>query len=225
MFLLPALIVMAVITFYPLVFQVWMSFTDYGLKNLRSTAPAPAYVGIDNYLRILENNIVIVELRLRAGPGLQPLVGLLERGHPRRAGRDRGDHPEHPRACGLKRFYRAIFILPVVIPPIIVATVWRNMFDPTHGAINFLLQDTIGILFQLPPGSFNMDWLNQPNPIIAAGAFMLPLAYFALLTANVWLGWPLNSVVATGAPPERSRTTCTRRPRWTARARGPSSRR
>jgi arabinogalactan oligomer/maltooligosaccharide transport system permease protein len=27
----------------------------------------------------------------------------------------------------------------------------------------------------------------------------LPLAYFALLTANIWLGWPLNSVVATGA--------------------------
>jgi arabinogalactan oligomer/maltooligosaccharide transport system permease protein len=40
MFLFPALIVMAVITFYPLVFQVWMSFTDYGLTNLRATAPA-----------------------------------------------------------------------------------------------------------------------------------------------------------------------------------------
>jgi arabinogalactan oligomer/maltooligosaccharide transport system permease protein len=99
----------------------------------------------------------------------------------------------------LKRFYRAIFILPVVIPQIIVATVWRNMFDPTHGAINYLLQGTIGVLFKMPPDSFNMDWLNQPNPIFAAGPFILPLAYFALLTANVWLGWPLNSVVATGA--------------------------
>ena len=26
---------MAIITFYPLIFQVWMSFTDYGLKNLQ----------------------------------------------------------------------------------------------------------------------------------------------------------------------------------------------
>ena len=96
-----------------------------------------------------------------------------------------------------KRIYRAIFILPVVIPPIIVATVWRNMFDPQYGAINQLFNGTIGVLFKLPP--VTTDWLHQPNPIFAAGPFILPLAYFALLAANVWLGWPLNSVVATGA--------------------------
>src|ERR1700675_296419 len=59
LFLLPALIVMAIITFYPLVFQIWMSFTNYGLANLRATAPPPDYVGLDNYGRILDNNIVI----------------------------------------------------------------------------------------------------------------------------------------------------------------------
>jgi arabinogalactan oligomer/maltooligosaccharide transport system permease protein len=30
-------------------------------------------------------------------------------------------------------FYRALFILPVVIPSLIVATVWRNMFDTDAG--------------------------------------------------------------------------------------------
>ena len=58
-FMLPALLVMAIITFYPLVFQVWMSFTDYGLKNLKPTAPPPNYVGFDNYIQILDNNIVL----------------------------------------------------------------------------------------------------------------------------------------------------------------------
>jgi arabinogalactan oligomer / maltooligosaccharide transport system permease protein len=198
MFLFPALIVMAVITFYPLVFQIWMSFTDYGLKNLRATAPAPNYVGLANYGRILDNNIVIPNFdfvrilvfnlfwafsNVVIHVVLGVIVALIL----------------NTKGLRLKRFYRAIFILPVVIPQIIVATVWRNMFDPTHGAINFLLQGTIGVLFKLPPDTFNMDWLNQPNPIIAFGPFILPLAYFALLTANVWLGWPLNSVVATGA--------------------------
>ena len=39
-----------------------------------------------------------------------------------------------------KRFYRSIFILPVIIPPIIVATVWRNLFDEESGAVNMILR-------------------------------------------------------------------------------------
>ena len=96
-----------------------------------------------------------------------------------------------------KRVWRALYILPIAIPPIIVATVWRNMFDPQYGSVNQAINATVGVLFKLPP--FTLDWLNQPNPILAAGTLILPLAYFALLAANVWLGWPLNSVVATGA--------------------------
>ena len=60
-------------------------------------------------------------------------------------------------------FYRALFILPVVIPPLIVATVWRNMFTPDGGAINFALQ-AVGGVFGIPadaPG-LNLDWLRQP---------------------------------------------------------------
>ena len=198
MFLAPALIVMAIITFYPLVFQVWLSFTDYGLRNLRVNSPPPNMVGLENYQRILDNNIVLpnfdfirilvfnlfwafsnVVLHVVLGVAIALVLNV--------------------EGLRFKRIYRALFILPVVIPPIIVATVWRNMFDPQYGAINFLLKDTIGVLFKLPPDALNLDWLNYPNPIIAAGPLILPLAYVALLAANVWLGWPLNSVVATGA--------------------------
>ncbi|MCR6679737.1 hypothetical protein NVV43_30525, partial [Escherichia marmotae] len=45
LFLLPALLVMAIITFYPLVFQIWMAFTDFQLKNLRPGSPGPNIVG------------------------------------------------------------------------------------------------------------------------------------------------------------------------------------
>src|SRR5664279_2079441 len=196
LFLLPALLVMAIITFYPLVFQVWMSFTDYGLTNLRYNAPPPNFVGLQNYGRILDNNIVLpnfdfvrilvfnlfwafsnVVIHLVIGVTIALILNV--------------------KGLKFRRIYRAIYILPVVIPPIIVATVWRNLFDPQYGAINQLLSGIGGILFKAPP--VTLDWLNEPNPILALGPFILPVAYFALLGANVWLGWPLNSVVATGA--------------------------
>jgi arabinogalactan oligomer/maltooligosaccharide transport system permease protein len=92
--------------------------------------------------------------------------------------------------------YRAIYIIPVVIPPIIVATIWANMFDKRDGVINAGLAG-IGMLFKMPEAAFQIDWLRQIQDPISF--IPLPLAYFALLTANTWLGWPLNSVVATGA--------------------------
>jgi arabinogalactan oligomer/maltooligosaccharide transport system permease protein len=198
LFLLPALLVMAIITFYPLVFQVWMAFTDFQLKNLRVTGPAPNYVGLQNFfdifngklaaivanfdfLRILTFNIVWAFVNVVVHVVLGVAIALVL----------------NVQGLRFRRLWRAIYILPVAVPPIIVATVWRNMFDAQYGAVNQLINATVGVLFHLPP--FTLDWLNAPNPIIAAGPLVLPLAFFALLTANIWLGWPLNSVVATGA--------------------------
>jgi arabinogalactan oligomer/maltooligosaccharide transport system permease protein len=195
LFLLPALIVMAIITFYPLIFQIYIAFTDFQLKNLSGVRPANV-VGFQNFTRILDNNIVIPNFdflrvltfnlfwaftNVVAHVVIGVIIALVL----------------NVEGLRFKRIWRAVYILPIAIPPIIVATVWRNMFDPQYGAINQAINGTIGVLFKLPP--FQLDWLSQPNPILAVGPLVLPLAYFALLTTNIWLGWPLNSVVATGA--------------------------
>jgi arabinogalactan oligomer/maltooligosaccharide transport system permease protein len=60
LYLLPALGVMALITFYPLAYQVWMSFTDFGLANFRVNNPVPPeFVGFDNYTRIAQSQLQI----------------------------------------------------------------------------------------------------------------------------------------------------------------------
>ena len=191
MYLAPALLIMAIITFFPMVYQVYISLT--GLQGT-FTSPAP-FVGVDNYERILEGKLGIpnfdffrivifnlfwalsnVVIHIIVGVGIALLLNI--------------------QGLRFKGFYRALFILPVVIPPIIVATVWHNMFDRDNGAVNEGLK-IVGALFKIPPDAFQIDWLRQvADPI----SFLpLPLAYFALLAANTWLGWPLNSVVATGA--------------------------
>jgi arabinogalactan oligomer/maltooligosaccharide transport system permease protein len=198
LYLVPAFAVMAIITFYPLIFQVWMSFTDFGQINFRVRNPVPAeFVGLDNYVRIAQSRLAIpnfefVRLVLFnlwwafSNVAVHLVIGILIA------------VVLNTKGLRFRGIYRAIFVLPVVIPPIIVATVWRNMFDPNGGAINFGLQ-ALGGLFGISPDApgLNLDWLRQQADPIAW--LPLPLAYFAMLTANTWLGWPLNSVVATGA--------------------------
>jgi arabinogalactan oligomer / maltooligosaccharide transport system permease protein len=198
LYLVPAFVVMAIITFYPLVFQVWMSFHDFGQINFRVRNPVPAeFIGLENYIRIATSKLQIpnfefvrlvlfnlfwafsnVVVHIIIGVAVAVILntqGLRFRG-----------------------VYRALFILPVVIPQIIVATVWRNMFDPDAGAVNLGLQG-LGGIFGVPASNpaFHLNWLRQAEDPISW--IPLPLAFFAMITANSWLGWPLNSVVATGA--------------------------
>lgn len=194
-YLLPAFAVMGLITFYPLVYQTYMSFTDFGLRNLRPGAEAPPFVGLDNYVRILTSQLSIPNFEFFrliffnlwwafSNVVIHVVLGVLIA------------VLLNTQGLRLKRIWRAVYILPVVIPPIIVATVWRNMFDQDYGAINQALT-IIGGWFTIPADAFQINWLREskdPIPFVP-----LPLAYFALLTANTWLGWPLNSVVATGA--------------------------
>jgi arabinogalactan oligomer / maltooligosaccharide transport system permease protein len=198
LYLVPAFAVMAVITFYPLAFQVWMSFHDFGQINFRVRNPVPAeFVGLDNYVRIATSKLQIpnfefVRLVLFnlfwafSNVVVHVVIGVFVAVILNTAG------------LWFKGIYRAIFILPVVIPQIIVATVWRNMFDPDAGAVNLGLQG-LGGLFGISPDNpaFHLDWIRQPNDPISW--IPLSLAFFAMITANTWLGWPLNAVVATGA--------------------------
>lgn len=193
-YILPAGLVMLVISVFPQMFQLWMSFTDFRVANLRFNIfdPetwdrfGPAWIGIENYVRIIESDlnipnynfsrllfftfvwaVVNVILHVSLGVGIAMVLN--------------GE-----RVIG-RRFYRALFIIPWALPAYISALTWRNMFDPTFGAVNQLF-------------GIDVDWLNDPiPPFDIPGLSWLPLAFYAVLIANTWLGWPFMMVVATGA--------------------------
>ncbi len=200
LYLLPAFLVMTIITFYPLFYQVWMSFTDYNIANLRGTVP-PNWIGFKNYLdifqgalqaklpnfnfwRILGFNLIwtITNVPFHVVIGVLIAVALNVEG------------------LWFKKIYRAIYILPIVLPTLVIATVWRNMFDQTSGSINMGLA-AIGGLFNIPPEAFYIRWFESIVPPFSwfLPGMPLPLSYYAMLIANIWLGWPFMTIVATGA--------------------------
>jgi arabinogalactan oligomer / maltooligosaccharide transport system permease protein len=196
LYVLPAFLIMGIITFYPLLFQTYMAFTNYTLENLPPRGEPATFVGLDNFIKILTGNLNIPNFNFWrtlafnlwwafSNVVIHVILGVLIA------------VLLNTKGLWFRRIYRAIYILPVVIPPIIVATVWANMFDRESGAINLALQG-IAQLFRIPPDTFQIDWLRQVQDPIPGLSF-IPMAYFALLIANTWLGWPLNSVVATGA--------------------------
>lgn len=200
LYLVPAFAVMTVITFYPLIYQLIVSFTDFQTKDLRFGLASPElnYVGIQNYIDILTGGLpvqdfdffrvlvfnfwwAISNVALHVPAGVLIAVVLNTQG------------------LWFKKIYRAIYILPVVIPPLVVATVWRNIFDETYGAMNQFL--TIITQFLGSPDPVRIRWLTEFTPPIP---WLLPtgpltLAYYAMMIANFWLGWPFMTVVATGA--------------------------
>ncbi len=205
-YLLPALIVMLVITFYPLFYQVWMSFTDYNVRSLNPNSAVylePNFIGLQNYIdigstdgrlqtlmpnlqfwRLLSFNLFWTFVNVIFHVTIGIAIALLL----------------HTKGLWFKGIYRALFILPVVIPSLVIATVWRNMYDPDFGAINQTLA-SIGALINIPPEVFRIRWIDQINPPFSwfLPGMPLPLSFFAMLITNIWLGWPLNTVVATGA--------------------------
>lgn len=194
-YLFPAFLVMGVITFYPMIYQVYMAFTDFTLKNLRVNGPVPTPVGFQNFINVVTGNInlsnfnfaytlgfnlwwTISNVFLHVALGILIAVVLNTNG------------------LWFKGLYRAIYILPIVIPQIIIANVFRNMYDPDYGAVNQGLA-IVGTIFGIPQAAFHIRWIDQlAYPI---SFIPLTLSYFALLICNVWLGWPFMTVVATGA--------------------------
>jgi arabinogalactan oligomer / maltooligosaccharide transport system permease protein len=204
LYILPAGILMLIISFSPQLYQVWMSFTDYRIQNLRFNIfnpetfekYLPTFVGLENYVKILTSNLAIENYnftRLLTFNIVWTVTNVLF-------------HVVLGVAIALalnykhligRRIYRALFILPWAIPGMITAVVWRNMYDDRFGAFNLLLariNEWLGT--SLPTDT---RWLIEGTPPIGGILSFLPLAFYAVLMANIWLGWPFMSVVATGA--------------------------
>ncbi|WP_214466281.1 carbohydrate ABC transporter permease [Microbacterium flavescens] len=125
LFLSPWLIGFLVFTAWPLIYSVYLSLTDYDVIN------DPEFVGVENYAELfadpkialaLSNTLLFTAVQVPLYVVLSLLLALLLD----RAGRTAG-------------FFRTVFFLPKMTPPVAVGILFLLLFNGQNGLFNTVL--------------------------------------------------------------------------------------
>ena len=148
-YVLPAVLVMAFGLAYPIVDAVRLSFFDWPMGT--DFADTARFVGFDSFARMLQSpqvwtsmgvTLAFIAIAVTAEMVLGIALALVL---------------EKP-VRGM-RFFRTVFILPMMIAPICVGLIWRYLFDASFGPINQALA-----LVSIAPHA----WLADPQTAFAA---------------------------------------------------------
>ena len=136
LYVMPAMLVMALIVLWPFVYNVVISFSDMNLTHFKDWK----IIGLRNYVDVLTDGmfwyflfktILWTVLNLIFHVGIGVFLALIIN--------------EDIKA---KSVFRTLLILPWAVPQYITALTWRGMFNSEYGAVNLLLGHIFGL--QIP---------------------------------------------------------------------------
>ena len=156
-FILPGLIVLVAIILFPLLFTIRVSFSGWDVA-----LPGLDWIGAANYLNLSHDTrfwqafgrlalmaVGSVLLQYLLGFGLALLVW---------------------REMQARRFFRVLFLIPMMTTPVIMSVIWRTMFHESLGPIN----DLVRLLGFAP-----LPWLSEAG-----------LAVTSIIIVEVWQWTP-----------------------------------
>ncbi len=146
LFLTPALLLIGGFFFFPVAASLLLSFTDFDIYAIADPHNV-RLVGLRNYGRLLESPLFWVALKNTAyfvvvGGPLTVLVSL------------GAALLVNARTVRFKGFFRAVYFAPFVTTLVAIAIVWRYLYHPQYGLLNYAL----GAL-----GIGPIDWLGDPR--------------------------------------------------------------
>ena len=182
-YIAPALLALAVLTFYPVIYGFWLSFTDADQTHLGEQS----FIGLSNFwdvitasgfIRVTLFTLVWTVVNVSAHIGIGLFLALLF---------------QRTSIKG-KTAYRTLLLLPWAVPSYISVLVWRGMFQP-DGFVNDLLGTNIDFLSD-PTGAqivvilVNI-WLGVPFMMMSiSGALQaLPKDMYEAAELDGVIGW------------------------------------
>lgn len=172
LFIWPTLILLILWNVFPLLYSLYVSFTNY---SAISNKP-PQWVGFENYVDLLTNPqmwkyfattgryaLVTVGMQTLLGFGLALLV------------------KEKFRGSG---FLTTLILIPMMLSPVVVGLFWKLMYNPSFGFFNYLL------------GFF--EPANGPDMLAGrfAGTPVPNLALWSVALVDIWMWTPFVMLLA-----------------------------
>ncbi|HEU6450422.1 MAG TPA: sugar ABC transporter permease [Gemmatimonadaceae bacterium] len=167
LFVLPAAVLITLFFFVPVAAAFLLSFTDFDIYSIGNLSNARV-VGLRNYIQLFHNPVfwsavantfyfalVGGPLTVAASLGAALLVNA--------------------KAVRLKGLFRTVYFVPFVTTLVAVAIVWRYLYHPRYGLLNYML-GWVGIS--------PIDWLGDPR-------WAMP----AIILLAVWKNFGYNMLI------------------------------
>lgn len=166
-FVAPALGLLTVFFLLPVSASLLLSLTDFDIYAL-GRSDRIRFIGLDNYRRLLQDPLFWTALRntlyfVAVGGPLSVAVSLV------------AALLVNHRLTRLRGLFRSLLFLPVITTLVAVAVVWRYLYHPRYGLLNYLL----GLLGMDP-----IDWLGDPH-------WAMP----AIILMATWKNFGFNMVI------------------------------
>jgi multiple sugar transport system permease protein len=188
LFLLPGLLVLLAILIFPIGFTVRLSLSSWD-----SFYPALDFIGIDNYVRLFTDDarfweafsrlsllsVSTVFLQYVIGFGLALIVW---------------------KEIAFQRFFRVLFLIPMMTTPVIMTVIWRTFFHESLGPVNDILSH-----FNIAPLWLSSETLSKFTVMIVEVWQWTPFMFLLLLAGLLSLPKePFLAASIDGAGPIRT---------------------
>jgi len=158
-FVSPWLVALCLFIGFPFLAALYFSFCDY--PPLKS----PAFIGLENYAELLGDGrfrtslgvtMIFAAVGIPIGVVLAMTLAMFLNAR-----------------VGGQAFYRIIFYLPLLVPTVVVALLWRWILNPEYGLLNIVLAQVIGLLDGWSNVFFDLDAASAGSAFLRPAALML----------------------------------------------------
>lgn len=163
--ILPALLVLAAVLFYPIALAIYSSFFDIGMMNLNKQT----FIGLDNYATMVRTPAFWASARVTLIYTAGVVIGAYAVGL--------GAALLLNKPFRGRTIARTMIIIPWAIPNVVTVMIWNWMLDANYGVINYLL--TVFHIIDT-----NLQWRALPH-----------LAQISVIGVTVWTTFPVALVM------------------------------